>query len=125
MAAGDVDTALRKLHTTVPEAFEAVERGVDDLLAVSRREGIEAAGEARSIFNTFLTVTIVAIVVIVLILAGAEFWLARTLRRPLRRIAEAMGRLTAGDTSVSVQADSGRTDEIGALAKASPDTGTA
>src|SRR6202165_3737964 len=72
---------------------------------------VDALFRAR-VFNVLIMVG-----VILALLGVCSWWLARGLVRPVRALTDAMTRLAGGDTAAEVPA-TGRTDEVGEMARA-------
>jgi methyl-accepting chemotaxis protein len=72
---------------------------------------VEAA-QADSRMQTIMVVTLLTLVTLAL-----TFWIGRSLSRPILRLSEVTNRIAAGELNIPVP-DSGRSDEVGTLARA-------
>lgn len=105
---------LQEVATPAQQAMEAALASMQEAFAAEaaeRRKAVEAS--VRQVDVVMLSVG--AAVALVLILSG---WAtARAVGTPLRRLADVIGRIAAGEADVQVP-DRGRRDEIGAIAEA-------
>ncbi|MEE7505440.1 methyl-accepting chemotaxis protein [Methylobacterium sp. C33D] len=103
--------AIAPARAPLVAAFEAL-ADLGHLTAEGMDVSVRRSEDA---FRTAWSVT-VALSVIGLIMTGAAvWWVWRRVARPIRSLAEIMGRLAADDLDVAVSG-SGRTDEIGVMA---------
>ncbi len=91
---------------------------VEGLIGYSRMRSAAAVTGAQRIFSSALILTSAIIMLSALFVAGAIAWSRQSVSDPIRRVSRAMHRLNIGDASASVDGESERRDEIGALFQA-------
>jgi len=116
--AGDPVGAQAEFDTTTRVAFAGATKAIDDLVELSRQQGISAAENVHAIFRVSLALIAAALGLAVAGVAGAVRWISSSVSKPILKISNTMQRLSAGDNSVTVSEGLDRNDEIGVLAKA-------
>ncbi|MCK9908970.1 EAL domain-containing protein [Microbacteriaceae bacterium K1510] len=115
---GDRDSARLRLDTTATAAFDLATKTIDDLVDMSRMEGLEAVNEVRSAYGFSLALIIGVLAIGTAIVGGAIRWVSLSVTAPILEISHAMERLAAGDNSVARLEGEQRRDEIGVLVQA-------
>ncbi len=92
-----------------------IRNGDDIVKSAYQHQDAATAAFAASQSRTGLIIVLVGCVAV---LSGLvlSWWIGRTITRPLSKLADAMGRLAEGDTSVTIPATDAR-DEIGRMAR--------
>jgi methyl-accepting chemotaxis protein len=110
--------AVATLRTDrVAPAAQALHQAREALDLTGLRTAAERRQQLAATADQVRDVTLWAGIGIALVLVLSAFVLGRSVGTPLRRLAGAMGRISQGDTAVTVP-DRGRGDEIGAIAEA-------
>ncbi|MFC6657591.1 diguanylate cyclase domain-containing protein [Roseibium salinum] len=91
---------------------------LEELVAASRQEGLNASAEAKRLYNTSLAVMLAVVGAGVALVLVATFWISRRISTPILKISAAMDRLSAGENAVELPEEGDRTDEIGTLVAA-------
>jgi diguanylate cyclase (GGDEF)-like protein len=115
---GEVSSATVEFETTSAAQFDQALDRLNLLLAATKRHSNAAAARAQQVYELAQGLTAGFAVVAAVFALGAVGWIARNVSSPIRRISEAMRRLTAGDSSVAIEVDRRRRDEIGDLVAA-------
>ncbi|HVY18310.1 MAG TPA: MCP four helix bundle domain-containing protein, partial [Rhodopila sp.] len=113
---GDV-AALLALYANDDKAnFEAALAAISSDADFNETEGRKAADEGAATFQSARLVTIIAIVLCVLVCAGAAAAIILGVAKPVRRLTDTVDRLAAGDFDVTIDGGD-RKDEIGSLTR--------
>ncbi|MGE5505186.1 MAG: methyl-accepting chemotaxis protein [Actinomycetota bacterium] len=98
-------------------SYEAHRAGIDEAVSASEALSKEVEAEAGRSDGRYKAVVLTITAIAAAIAFLATIRISRSVVDPLQRLSEVVGRLSRGDTSASVS-DTGRTDEIGPLARA-------
>ena len=115
LEAGDPELAQAEFDNTTTAAFAGAAKFIDDLLGLSKAEGLSAAENVRSVYGLSLAFIVAVLLLAAASVSGAIRWISLNISKPILKISNAMQRLTAGDESVSVSEGMDRKDEIGVL----------
>ena len=116
--AGDLTGARAEFDSATRTAIIDADKAIDELIANSRAEGIEAAEKVQSMFWLSLALILGILLLGGLVVGAAVSWVSLNVSKPILNISNAMRRLAAGDESVAVTDGVGRVDEIGVLGTA-------
>ena len=94
------------------------EAALDSMIGFSKQEMNREVDRAEQIYRLFVLMTIIVIAVGAALSGAMILWTSRQVTTPMTSVAAAMRRLTAGDTSVALDPQPMRKDEIGALIEA-------
>lgn len=115
---GDRESARLRLDTITTAAFDLAKKTIDDLVATSKMEGLEAANDVRSAYGLSLALIVGVLAFGTAIVGVAIRWVSLSVTAPILEISHAMERLAAGDNSVARLEGEQRKDEIGVLVQA-------
>jgi diguanylate cyclase (GGDEF)-like protein len=115
---GEVSAAQVDFDKSALPGGVAAENHLDGLLDLIKLQMATASSRADGAYRHALVISTAAISIGALLAAGVIGWTSRHVTTPLIQVSEAMRRLTVGDTSVSLQSDGDRRDEIGVLIEA-------
>ena len=114
---GDVAGAVGALNGPTLQAFEQA-LGALNIDITFQDKGSHAAGDrAQAAYMFAIWVTVVALIIALILSAGAAIWMMKDLIAPINGITRAMTQVASGDLTTTIPY-ARRTDEIGAMAGA-------
>ncbi|RDL48412.1 Methyl-accepting chemotaxis protein I [Ensifer sp. M14] len=116
-ASGQEDKAAKWLREVMMERAEGLRNASAQLSKITKTASENAYIEVERDFSATFTVAIGSVAVLLVVVAGAVYFVATNVARPIERITLAMRGLTDGDLGITVPfAD--RNDEIGDMSRA-------
>jgi diguanylate cyclase (GGDEF)-like protein len=115
---GDIRAATVDFNNASLVAFDSAASNLDLLIAYAKQQSAQAGARADEVYRFAIFVTALAAGFAVLLSGLALVWTSHNVTSPIRRVSDAMRRLTAGDHSVALMAERERKDEIGVLVEA-------
>ncbi|MEX0853687.1 MAG: EAL domain-containing protein [Bauldia sp.] len=112
---GEVAEGFKQFDAETLPMLDGTTDSVHALIAVAKREAVDAASEVRILYAVFLASIVATTLLAAAVVVGALIWVWRDISLPIRRVSDAMRRLTAGDDAVVIAGDANRKDEIGTL----------
>jgi diguanylate cyclase (GGDEF)-like protein/PAS domain S-box-containing protein len=117
LEAAHLRDVTNELNVLLDVEFDAATAKLDALVTFAKRQSERAIVLAQEIYERALWLTMAVILAGGICAYAAAVWVRRHVSEPILRVTDAMGRLTAGDLSVTVEGRE-REDEIGTLVAA-------
>lgn len=112
---GELEEAAEFANGTTRLQYQAAVTELENLIAYAKTQSEDAAARASSAVSRAIAQSLILLVIASLAALGTIFWVQRNVSGPLRSIAHAMRRLTAGDHTTPIPELTPRRDEIGVL----------
>jgi methyl-accepting chemotaxis protein len=115
--AGREDEGLALVRNVMIKSAEVLRRASAELTDITRKDAQAGYVVAQAEYSSTLTLTVLSIATLLAMIAGAIWFVAASVARPIERITMSMRELARGDTAREIPF-SGRADEIGDMAAA-------
>ncbi len=115
---GDPESGLTMFRQSAIPVFDSAAHRMEGLLELSNVRGAQAAEAVQASQRRFFWLTITVIGFALLSAALKFVWITHSISGPIRRVSDAITRISDGDDTVQIASAEGRKDEIGMLLKA-------